>query len=487
RSGPGDDALAPIVVLSASGPNEPNREYKHFYTEDGRRRAKLYGSLSYALNQALQDVAPGETYRAFFDRIAARMGTLAGDQTPQAEGTLDALLFSGETVTQAPFYRVAEVADTAEVTLDGGTLNGLLADARVAFFPRGTTAPDAPGATLLATGSVATSTPTTAAVTLDSTATGDLTDAWVFVTAPGFGPMRLYVELDPSVDATTQEDLALVVADTPALELAADETGGEVRLSRDGNDFVLTATRDGSVLGDPIPATGAAGPGTSAAALSAVRQRLVEFARNAYLKQVELTHDGIDVTLELVPGRFYRDSQGTWRMDTTDVVAKQGSGLWQFAPNPLGDDGELILDPDGTSGFVFRLRNRGAIDAHVALLELYPDGTIAQIAPTRDGGEYLLAAGQSKLLSLEESIRHARIPRTPLGAYVFKLFATEAPIDFAPILSSRPGERSGSTRGDGPLDALMEGVHSGTRSGGLAPPPQTGATATLVMEVVEAQ
>ncbi|MEO1631419.1 MAG: caspase family protein, partial [Bacteroidota bacterium] len=86
-----DAALAPIVVLSAAGPNEPNWEYKHFYTEGGRRRAKLYGSLSYALSQALREVEPGETVRAFFDRLAVRMNTLAAQQTPQAEGTLDAL------------------------------------------------------------------------------------------------------------------------------------------------------------------------------------------------------------------------------------------------------------------------------------------------------------------------------------------------------------------------------------------------------------
>ncbi|MEO1077832.1 MAG: caspase family protein, partial [Bacteroidota bacterium] len=110
-----DAALAPIVVLSAASPNEPNWEYKHFYTENGRRRAKLHGSLSYALSQALREVEPGETVRAFFDRLAVRMSTLAAQQTPQAEGTLDALLFSGQTVTQTPFYRVRTVGEAADV------------------------------------------------------------------------------------------------------------------------------------------------------------------------------------------------------------------------------------------------------------------------------------------------------------------------------------------------------------------------------------
>ncbi|MEL6445952.1 MAG: caspase family protein [Bacteroidota bacterium] len=478
-----DAALAPIVVLSAAGPNEPNWEYKHFYTEGGRRRAKLYGSLSYALSQALREVEPGETVRAFFDRLAVRMNTLAAQQTPQAEGTLDALLFSGQTVTQTPFYRVRATDDTATddtatdgatATLDGGTLNGLLADARVAFYPRGTPSPDAADGPALATGRVTQATPTEATVTLDATSDTALDDAWVFVTAPGFGPLELYVEFDPALDAETRADLALVFEDTPALVAVEDgetggQTGGQVRLAQEGNAFVLTATQSGIPIGDPM----LAGP----TALRDVQQRLLGYARNAYLKQVELTHDGIDVTLELVPGRFYRDAQSVWRMDTSAVVAKNAGGLWQFTP--------AAEDAGGTPGFVFRLHNRGDTDAHVALLELYPDGRIEQIAPAVEGGEYLLTAGQTKLLSVEEALGHARIPEAPFGTYVFKLFATEQPIDFTPVLTDLARTRSASPPSGGPLDALMAGAHYGTRSGGLAPPPQTGATATLVMEVVD--
>ncbi|MEO1479973.1 MAG: hypothetical protein AAFV01_15490, partial [Bacteroidota bacterium] len=99
------------------------------------------------------------------------MSTLAAQQTPQAEGTLDALLFSGQTVTQTPFYRVrtvGEAADVATATLDGGTLNGLLADAQVAFYPRGTPSPDDADGPPLATGRVTQATPTEATVTLDA-------------------------------------------------------------------------------------------------------------------------------------------------------------------------------------------------------------------------------------------------------------------------------------------------------------------------------
>ncbi|MEM8598940.1 MAG: caspase family protein [Bacteroidota bacterium] len=466
-----DDAtLAPIVVLSAASPNEPNWEYKHFYTEGGRRRAKLYGSLSYALSQALREIEPGETVRSFFDRLAARMSTLAAQQTPQAEGTLDALLFSGQTVTQTPFYRV-RATDEATATLDGGTLNGLLADAQVAFYPRGTTSPDDADSAPLATGRVTDATPTDATVALDVATDAALDDTWVFVTAPGFGPLRLYVELaaegQGALDADTRADLALVLEDTPAL--VAVEEDGELRLTQEANAFVLTATQSGTALGDPIPA----GP----TALRDLQRRLLGYARNAYLKQVELTHDGIDVTLELVPGRFYQDAQRVWRMDTSAVVAKNTGGLWQFTP--------ATENVGGTPGFVFRLHNRGDTDAHVALLELYPDGRIEQIAPAVEGGEYLLTAGQTKLLSVEEALGHARLPEAPFGTYVFKLFATEQPIDFTPVLTDLARTRSASAPGGGPLDALMKVAHYGTRSGGLAPPPQTGATATLVMEVVE--
>ncbi len=89
-----------------------------------------------------------------------------------------------------------------------------------------------------------------------------------------------------------------------------------------------------------------------------------------------------------------------------------------------------------------------------------PDGAIQQLFPlsgfSRD--EAYLEPGQTHLVT---TICYVAAP--PFGNEVLKLFATPAPIDFDPILTTRGPARS-SVQGAGPLEQWLAEIHTGARS-----------------------
>ncbi len=101
-----------------------------------------------------------------------------------------------------------------------------------------------------------------------------------------------------------------------------------------------------------------------------------------------------------------------------------------------------------------------------------PDGAIQQLFPlsgfSRD--EAYLEPGQTHLVT---TICYVAAP--PFGNEVLKLFATPAPIDFDPILTTRGPARS-SVQGAGPLEQLLAEIHAGARSAVGSVPTGMGST-----------
>jgi hypothetical protein len=191
---------------------------------------------------------------------------------------------------------------------------------------------------------------------------------------------------------------------------------------------------------------------------------VLNFARNRYLKQVTMQNADINVQLEVVRAvhRYEQTVRGAACAGSTVVASRDAS------PFREGD------------GFLLRLRNQGRRPAHVAVLELYPDGDIGQPFPgagvTAD--EARLAPGQELL------VRDCFSAAPPFGHYMFKLFATDAsdpasvPLDFTPILTTRDGTRgTRDSRPMSPFEQLLASTFQGTRSG-RAPRVADGAGST---------
>lgn len=447
----GAESLAPYTFFSAARHDE-----LAFETRD--ERGLPVGSLSFALSRALVQAGPTTSYRALFDRVRRLMAAEVSNR-PQAEGDLDRAILDGRAIAQRPYVPVIAFdrhAKTAE--LAGGSLIGLLVGTRVALHPIGTTDPDASGA--LARGEVVTASPFRAGVRLDELALeAPGSPAWAFVTEPSFGSLRVRTRIAAD-GAAWRETVIETLTATPFVELVS--AGADVAV----------LDRDGLVAETAIDAVPLLGPvsGSPQEVAVALRDRMVDFARNRLLRRIELEAPGLAVRFELIPCELECTSEEI----TGDERCECGRALDVRSPADQRDGLEMSIG----DGFRIRLVNEGRRDAWVTLLDLMPDGQVQLLWPLAEhGGEdNLLARGDR----FEVPIAY-RVGR-PTGLEVIKLFATLHPVDFRPITSG--GFRRQETRG--PLDSLFERAFDGTRAQPTLPRGSV-ATWSVALSVEEAR
>jgi hypothetical protein len=123
------------------------------------------------------------------------------------------------------------------------------------------------------------------------------------------------------------------------------------------------------------------------------------------------------------------------------------------------------------------LRNEGTRAAYVTILDLMPDGQVAQLYPLVEwtGEDNLIPAGAVHLIELCYEIEE------PYGLEVLKLFATRQPVNFQSVLSSEV--RAGSLS---PFERLLRNANAGTRAA-LRTPSGTGSTFAQTLRIVPRQ
>jgi hypothetical protein len=461
-------ALAPYVVLSASRQGEKDWETRD---ED----STPVGPLSLALSRTLPTVRPGESYQALFDRVAALMSSLAPNQMPQIEGDASTEVFSGRAVPYEPYYRVTQINERGRPMLAGGQLTGLSRGSRVAFFPiGGSPAAGRP----LAQGTVEVADATESRVIVDAgvAPTVDLKQTWAFITEAAFGDLAVDVYLDAALGASERNAIVTAlkakglvrIVDDPGRALLAvgrDVTGA----SASSPAIAITTAVDRARVGEPIR-------GQAVAEL--VRDRVEDYARNRYLKGITLTSSEVNVRLTIVPAahQYTEDVRGN-QVCAGSNTAERGRARQHGSADRTWE----LAEGDG---FLIELHNVGKRPAHVAVLELYPDGRIGQMFPAErlQMAEARLEPGQRAL------VRDLCFTVTPpVGNYTYKLFATDAsdkssrPIDFRPVLTR---ERTVS-RGDmGPFAQLLDSTYATTRTGTTTVAVNSGSTDQIHVKVV---
>jgi hypothetical protein len=446
--------LAPMVVLSAASHDQLAHE-----TRDRRHDGEIVGGLSLAYSHAMAKLEKGQSYRDLFRAVQAEMATSVPRQTPQMEGDIDAVVLRGELIEQAPWLAVTAV-DEAGVTVEGGTLLGLLPGTEIAFLPPGTADPAA--AKPIATGTVQSASPDGAVVALAAPAPAEkLQQSWAFVTKQSFGEMAARVSLDDSLprdlragltERLAESGLVRLTAEQPDLALAW-EAGAPRAVTADGDSLIWT------LEGDP---------------LAALQERLVAYARARYLRRLELSARGLDVQVAVIPAEARYDAAGTF----------QGCGALPEERWPL-EGGQLTFH-DGDA-WLLRLENRGAVPAWVTVLDLPSDGTVTQLWPDPEqrASDNEIAPGRTQLLQ-----DPCFVAQAPFGTEVVKLLATREPLDLRPILHAGPV--SAGTRGTepGPLELLLGDAldeHRTRGAGALRMPAGSAATSSAVVRVVDAE
>lgn len=446
--GGGDEELAPFAVFSAAAQRQVAYET---YDVDGKTRV---GSLTYALARTLPEAGPGTTYRTLLAEITR---VLAGKvrQTPQAEGTIDAQLFSDRLTPQTPYVEVDTVlAQEGLLALKGGSLLGLNPGTRLVVHPVGTARPDP--ASAMAEVVVLESEPLEAVAqvaqgTLDDGAVG----AWAFVTERSFGDLATRVQLADGLRPTDVENLRRVLGGLGIIEFVDERPDVVVA---PGEELFITAytLQDSVVLGR--------------GAQDVVRA-VEDFARNQYLRRLDFRSEDIQVRLEVAPvelqknlrGRVVGCSEADW--EAADASPKSlGGGQWQMAP---GD------------AYRVRIANTGPRRAYVALLDLMPRGEIHVLRPKDDESplSYALEPGTERDLGCYIIDEHP-------GHETLKLFATAEPQDFRAMFETR-GTRAGRGGDLSMLEQVVSRSFSNTRSGEVGAPGGLATTVAVQIHVSE--
>ncbi len=448
-----DDGLAPFVVISAASHREVAWE-----TYDVDNVTKV-GSLSYALARALPKLRPGDSYRALYAHIVSALSGKV-PQTPQIEGSRDAVVFSGRIRAQTAYVQVDTVLNASALLIGGGSLLGINAGSEIAFHPVGTTDPSARAA--LATGTVAAALPLAARVTLtEGDATG-LKDSWAFVTRSSLGGLATRVAFGDSVAPADRAEIEEVLGALGVVEVVTD---GPELLIRGG------ASR---VQAFPVPQTQprAVGEARVGGPFDPLIRGITAHARAQYIRRLDLTASEIQVDFELAPVEIEYDLLG-------QAVGCTAANWGAVDAHPGNIGGGQWRLPSGT-GYRLRMRNRSERTVFIALLDIMPDNAVDQLFPHRDYAPDLtdVEGGQSYEIPL------CFFTEEFSGAETLKLFATADPVDFGALLQSS-GSR-GAARGEDNLSALeaVVGASFGsTRAGLVTAPRGTATTAEIVIHI----
>ncbi len=422
----GDEGLAPMVAFSAA-------RHDQLAIEASDDEGYPVGSLSYALVSALPDLGPRETYRSLFEKLRNEMAGYGVSNIPQAEGELDAGLFQGEPVVQDPFFKVGKLSsDGTQLMLEAGSVMGLFAGTRVAIYPAGTTAwRDAEPIT---SGDIQSVTPLQARVSINPAVyEEDVANAWAYVTAQSFGPVGIVARLEG--EAAALEAALTAAIEKDGTKLVTFEGTPHVAIRKLDEGLVVEAIVDGRRLWGPPRSSGDPAP--------QLVQHLKDFARNRYLRRMELQSDALAVDLRVKPCAMDCDAFGTCKCEPP------GSGRME--------GGSLIM-PEGV-GYRLEIENTGKEEAYVQVLELMPDGQWDVLWPPRNQTALPVPPGETYTPDSMWQIG------PPYGDNVLKVFASKQPIDFQWLLGPRVTSRGAPPN---PLEALFAEALTPTSRGSTA-------------------
>ncbi len=457
----GSDKMAPMVGFFGASPHELNYE-----TED--ENGKGVGSLSYAFSRVFANADKNSTYRGLFDKIKVEMSGFAPRQTPQAEGDLDYTILGGKIVGKQDYFKVDKWNGDKEVVINGGELLGLFTNTKVAFYDIDTK--DVSKAKPKATGKVTSATFTNATVTLDAPLDKNAAlGSWIFVTEKNYGNLEIKVKLEVSNDGLKKAIMA-EFAKYPFIKTVKDGVSDiivdEGNTHSRGNQIKLTSSNDAILLEEPV---------NSNIALTAesVVEKVKTFSQASYIRGLSVTDAKMDVRFEFIPIETLKEGEKIKEKSRGDIASKTDeTGVMTFKVE---------------EAYKIKITNNGTKPLYFTIIDIQPDNVINLVVPNASTGrlplDYRLNPGETKELGDDDII----VFYPPTGNEVFKLIATETPLDLSSIIKTR-GESSRGEKDANPFSVLFAETYKsgGSRGGGMPNVPQGSANVySVTFKIVE--
>ncbi len=314
---------------------------------------------------------------------------------------LDQQLLGGRLLPKSVYFRVVRWNDPGAVTVNAGSVQGIHEGSVLGLYPPETRNPAA--ATPLARGTVQSVQPFDAALILDK----DLSEqvartAWVYVLEQNFGDLQVGLSLQ------LPENQPLHVA---FKEKMTQLVGPGSTLLRKINTSVAPAQAADSLL-----------------------RAVLAFGQAKYLRRMDMQSEKIPVEFELIPV-------------TVDPKTKAETGRY---PLDTRRDANGTVHFQNNDRFKVRVTNKGEKAAYFTLIDIQPDNKLNVLVPYGNLTPTECRVGPGETKELPRIFRVS----PPAGVEMFKLIATEKPVDLRAVTETRgAGTRAGIQQS--PLEKLF--------------------------------
>lgn len=442
------EKMAALVCFFGASPQELNYE-----TED--EKGKGVGSLSYAFSRVFSNADKNSTYGGIFDKIKVDMSSYAPRQTPQAEGDLRNVILGGKITGKQEYFKVDKWKTNKTVTINGGELQGLFTNTKVAFYDIDTR--DVSKAKAKATGIITSATLTSAEITLDAGLEKDLAlNSWIFVTEKNYGNIEVKVRMDVSNAALKSALLAefnkypFVKIVSAGQDLIVDEGN---KYSR-GSQIKLTSANDMVILDEPVNAN-------LETTTETVVEKVKSYSQASYIRGLDITDSKMDVKFEFIPIETVEEGGKTKEKTRGDIQSKiDSSGVMTFKAG---------------EAYKIKVSNNSNKLLYFSIIDIQPDNVINLVVPNANTGrmpiEYQVKPGETLVLGDDDII----VFYPPIGNEVFKLIATEKPLDLSTIIKTRGESSRGEKDGNPFVELFSESFKSGGSRGPGMPNVHSGS------------
>ncbi|MCC6721031.1 MAG: caspase family protein [Bacteroidia bacterium] len=453
------DKMASMVSFFGASPNELNYE-----TEDENHNG--VGSLSYAFSRVFSNAGKNSTYRGIFDKIKVEMSGFAPRQTPQAEGQLDYTILGGKINGKTEYYKVEKWKSDKTVTINGGELLGLYANTKVAFYD--IDIKDFSKAKPKATGKITSAGLTNAEVTLDNPLDKNTAlNSWIYVTEKNYGKISLKVKMEvsnASLKNSINEELKkypFITIVNEGADLIIDEGNKHSR----GSQIKITSNSDYVLLDETVNSN-------IEVTTESIISKIKDYSQANYIRGLEVSDAKLDVKFEFIPIETTENGDKIVEKSRGDIKTKYDSS------------GVLIIKAG--EAFKIKVTNNGTKDLYFTIIDIQPDNKINLVVPNAETGrtanDYFIKRGESKELGDDDIV----VFYPPTGNEVFKIIATEKPLDLSSIISTRGSGSRGEN--DSPFSALFAETFKSSGSRGPAMPnvPQGSANVySITFKIVD--
>ena len=433
--------LAPMAAYFASAPDQCNSEV---VLPD----KKGVGSLSLAFSKALEKIEKGDkntTYQGLFDEIKVEMGTLVPGQTPEAEGTLNKVIFGGKMVSKPVYY----TADADSIEMNGtvqikvGKIYGIFEGTTVKLYKPDTRLADTLNVAPLATGTVTYADQYYSKIKLDKPVSKDqIKRAWIYLDKINYGELAVQVQLKIA-DQDSKKMYQSFFKDIPQATLVND--GGvlfvESGMDNYSPDSIYIVTPQEIVIWKTSKNL------EQSLMSDSFQIKIADYALARYLKNLTLTNSDYQVLFEIVP------------LKCTANCDDKNKSVWEDddSRKKISGSGNVVFK-EGDK-FRFNIINKTNTRLYYTIIDIQPDNIVNVLLPLKgqSAEDYIIKPDQETFALAK---KFTILP--PYGTDIFKIIASTTPLDLRNAFASK-GELK-QTRGN-PLSPFEKAINARLKKG----------------------